>query len=253
MRVAIFSDIHGNLTALRAVLSRIRAEAPDLVLCAGDLAFAGPRPAECVAAVRDICHAVVYGNTEDWTLGRQRPPDALSGRGEWTREQLSPEDLSWLGSLPFSHSVAAPGNADREAALLLVHANPREVNTQLFASPQRQRELFGEVRQDDEAAADLLAGTQAGTIAFGHQHIPSVRRVQGWQLVNVSSVHMPADGDPRAKFAVLTWEKGAWTADHRYVEWDVEPEARAYEQSGIPGGEAAARKLRETGMIPQVL
>ncbi len=251
MRIAVFSDVHGNLTALEAVLADIRMQAPDMLLCAGDLAFAGPRVNECVSAVRESCHAVVYGNTEDWTLGRQAAPDALKERAEWTLAELSAEHRGWLSSLPFSHHIPAPDSAESADALLLVHANPREVNTQLFAGVERQQELFGQVRQADTEVLPILTDTAEGTILFGHQHIPALRTVGRWHLVNVSSVHMPADGDPRAKWALLDWRGGRWHAEHHYVPWNAAAEAAAYELSSMPGAQSAAEQLRSTGMIPQ--
>jgi diadenosine tetraphosphatase ApaH/serine/threonine PP2A family protein phosphatase len=90
-------------------------------------------------------------------------------------------------------------------------------------------------------------------LAFGHLHVPFIRQWEGYDLVNVSSVSMPGDGDPRAKYAVFDWDGKAWTVEHRHVEYDVEEEIAAFRESQPPGWETSVASLEEKGMIPQVV
>jgi predicted phosphodiesterase len=65
MRVAIFSDVHGNLTALEAVLADIKQQAPDLIFFAGDLCLSGARPSACLQRLRQENISPIYGNTDE--------------------------------------------------------------------------------------------------------------------------------------------------------------------------------------------
>ena len=113
MRIALLSDIHGNLVALDAVLADADVDAHWFL---GDLVAHGPRPAECVRRVRELPGLVaVRGNTDRYTL--TAPPDPVMVPSfDWTRAALSADDFAWLGSLPLE---ARPRDG-----VLLVHASP---------------------------------------------------------------------------------------------------------------------------------
>jgi 3',5'-cyclic AMP phosphodiesterase CpdA len=134
MRIAIFSDVHGNLTALETVLADIRQQAPDWTIFAGDLCVMGARPAACVALVREHAHLAVYGNTDEWLHTPPPIPDKLPEemrKGHemfhelllWTREKLDADALSWLKNLPFSVRVSPTAVSTDD--LLVSHANPQ--------------------------------------------------------------------------------------------------------------------------------
>ena len=108
MRVAVFSDVHGNLTALEAVLDDIAGQGVDTAVFAGDLCLVGPRPAECVARLQAWKGLALYGNTDDWLLGRQTPPERLQALAAWTAGQLSGPQRAWLKACR-SRSVSAHG------------------------------------------------------------------------------------------------------------------------------------------------
>jgi len=111
--------------------------------------------------------------------------------------------------------------------------------------------LFGEVRhkQTDEDLASLLEGTEAAALAFGHLHVPNVRQWRGLTLANISSVSLPGDGDPRAKYGLLEWEKGqGWRVNHRYVAYDVSQEVEALGRIKPPKWERYARWLEQAGV-----
>ena len=113
MRLAVVSDVHGNLAALEAVVADLRAMSPDLVVQAGDLAALGPRPAEVVDRIRELGWPGVVGNTDEmlWDGSieaeqRSRAPklrswlDVLFGvLAPWASERLGEDRLAWLGSL----------------------------------------------------------------------------------------------------------------------------------------------------------
>jgi predicted phosphodiesterase len=225
VKIVIFSDIHGNVVALEAVLKEIgRDAAPDAIFVAGDLVLLGPRPAEALALLRSLGGArFVKGNTDQYLV------DDSDDEGEvaFARGRLSADDMAFVRDLPFEQRLeVAPG---RE--LLVVHANPRD--------------LEGPIKPDS-ADADIrpwFDGVSAEVVAFGHYHIPFVRQLDGRTLVDVASVGMPRDGNQRAVYAVLTFENDTWQVEHRRVEFDIAAVARDYKDVGFPDAERAAKFL----------
>jgi predicted phosphodiesterase len=256
VRIAIFSDVHGNLTALDAVLAHIEQQSPDLIAFAGDLCLFGPRPAACLDQVRQRPIVTIYGNTDEWVLEPPQPPEGPADRvlrhrqhlheiGSWTQAQLNQADRDWLGAFPFEHRVS-PTDSPKDD-LLIVHANPRDVNQVIFPSEARQKEIFGDVqqKQSDEDLADLLTDVPARVIAFGHLHVPNVRQWHEVTLANISSVSLPGDLDTRAKYGLLTWDKReGWSVAHQYVTYDIDQEVAALEEYQLPNWQTYARRLR---------
>jgi predicted phosphodiesterase len=225
MRIVIFSDVHGNVVALEAVLAAIRREAaPDALFVAGDLALIGPRPAEAMALLRSLDGArFVLGNTDEYLLNRSNVVSEV----DFAREHLSADDIAFIRDLPFSQKLeVAPGHE-----LLVVHANPRD--------------LEGPIKPNsaDALIRPWFEGVSAEIIAFGHYHVPFVRQLDQWTLVDVASVGFPRDGDQRAVYAILTWEHGTWQIEHRRVSFDIEAVARDYATVGFPDAAEAARQL----------
>lgn len=248
MRVALFSDVHGNLSALESVLASIATQSPDLVVFAGDLCLVGPRPSACLQLVRSQAIPAVYGNTDAWTIGRLAPPDRLEAIVDWTAGQLTTAEQSWLARLPFSLTINP--TAEPVTALQVVHANPQDVN-QIIFPPEADQPRYTTRRQSDADVEAMLQGLAAGVLAFGHLHIPSIRRVGGHTLLNVSSVSMAGDGDPRAKYALATWDGRRWTAEHVRVDYDVAAEINAYRTAQPPGWEDAVAALTADKTIAQ--
>ena len=249
MRIAVFSDVHGNLTALEAVLADVAARDVDEVIFAGDLCLVGPRPSRCLRRVREAGITSIYGNTDDWVLGRQEPPKRLSALARWTLAQLDEAERSWLDGLPFSHRVSPAGEAGED--LLIVHANPQDVNQIIFPPEAEQLAYYGRIRQGDEELDPLLEGTETAVLAFGHLHIPSIRKWGDILLVNISSVNMPGDGDPRAKYGIFNWDGQKWLFERRRVAYDISPELEAYRQMQPPGWENIVATMETAGYFPQ--
>jgi len=224
MRIVLFSDIHGNALALEAVLADIRrSAAPDALFVAGDLVLLGPRPAEALALLRSIDGArFVKGNTDQYLIDYGDDEEAVS----FARARLCEEEIAFIRDLPFEQRLEfAPG---RE--LLVVHANPRDLEGQIKPN------------SSDELVRPMLLGVTAEVVAFGHYHVPFVRQLDQWTLVDVASVGMPRDGDQRAVYAVLTWEHGAWKVEHRRVPFEIQAVARDYTAVGYPDAAQAARR-----------
>lgn len=233
MRVAVLSDIHGNVLALEAVLADLAAQGgADALVVAGDLCLDGPRPREVLERLQALGCPVIQGNT-DRDLAQPTPADADEGHAAllaWTRERIGPSGLEYLAGLPFSHRVPDPTG---ETALLVVHANPRDLDTHLRpAAPE-------------ETILPLLAGLPADitALAFGHLHIPYTRRVGSILLIDISSVGLPKDGDRRAGYGLLTWANGGWQVEQRRVEYPVEEVVGQLRAADPPGAPHLIRQL----------
>jgi predicted phosphodiesterase len=266
MKVAIFSDVHGNLSALRAVLESIQQQPGlDEIVFAGDLCVFGPRPQACVQLILEQNIRTIAGNTDDWIF---RPPilsDDLRGEQrkqrkhirslcQWTQSQLTKDGLNWIDELCHSFQVHFSPTGNKNDELLVVHANPVDLNQLIFPPKSDQKVLYGRIRQSDAELAPLLNEVGAGAIAFGHLHIPNIRHWKNLILFNVSSVSLPGDGDGRAKYAVISWTEGlGWSAKHIHVPYDINPEIEAYRQQRPPGWKKQVDALVSYGFVPQIV
>ena len=227
MRVAIFSDVHGNAAALEAVLADIGARGPfDRILNGGDFAFGGPRPREAVERLIETGYPAVIGNTDEMVAAS--PEGAVGAVAAWARTRLTPEQVDWLRALPRLRRIEPPGGPP----LVLVHATPWSTTDMIDpASP---------------AATVTRAFEQAETrtLVYGHIHRAYIREVAGGLIVNAGSVGFPFDRDPRPAWAVLTLERGAWRAEIVRTEYDLEGAAQDLLTSDHPDAETFARRVR---------
>lgn len=230
MRLAVLSDIHGNLVGLDACIADLAAQGgADAIVAAGDLCLDGPKPRKVLQRLEQLGAQCVRGNTDRYLAEPDgetfEPPE--DAQLVWTRKDLGEKWLAWLRGLPFALRV---GDEDNE--LLIVHANPRSDDEHLWPDA------------DDATLERMLDGERAGTIAFGHLHLPYVRMWRGKLLVNVASAGLPKDGDPRACYAILTERRGGWQVKHRRVPFDVKKVATQLADCGIPGSADLIATLR---------
>ncbi|MGD9570489.1 MAG: metallophosphoesterase [Thermoleophilia bacterium] len=228
MRVAVITDIHGNLPALEAALRRIDAIGVDTVYCGGDLVGYGPHPNEVCRLIEARAIPTIYGNY-DYAIGRDlddcgcayvTPHDRELGQRsvEWTLAHTDAASKAFMRDLPFDLRFDMDATRVR-----LVHGSPRKVNEYLF---------------EDKPASlyeRLAAAADCDVLVFGHTHKPWVREYGGVLFVNCGSVGKPKDGDPRAAFAVLdTGAGGDVGVTIERVEYDAGGVAREVAASGLP-------------------
>ena len=230
MRVAVVSDIHGNLHALDAVLAAVAADSPDTVWCLGDVVGYGPRPNECCSAVAGRADLCLVGNHDLGSLGRVELDDFsddAAAAARWTGSVLEPESRRFLESLDPS------GAADRVA---LYHASPRD--------PVWEYVLTWEV------ARDAIRDAPTEITIVGHSHVPlaivdgrgsiggqvasgtEIDLAAGRWLLNPGSVGQPRDGDPDAAWLLLDLE--ARRASFRRVPYDVARTQAEIREAGLP-------------------
>jgi predicted phosphodiesterase len=220
MRVALFSDVHGNVRALNACLDDLRAQGwADEIVGVGDYCMDGPRPREVLERLAEIGARCVRGNTDRYISDPASDPDEDDESAAWQRAVLGTRWTDWLASLPFSLRL---GNGAPQDALLVVHANPKSDDEHLWPDAP------------DELLERVTDGVPERTIAFGHLHLPYVRFWRDRLFVNVASAGLPKDGDARAGYAILTQRPGGWEVKHRRVAFDVEKVVEDIEKSGMP-------------------
>jgi predicted phosphodiesterase len=238
MRVAVISDIHGNLHALEAVVAALGRESLDALWCLGDVVGYGPRPNRCCAVVEAETSLGLVGNHDLGVLGAvdlgDFSPDAAAS-ALWTRNVLTGEARAYLGGLE------PQGKANGAA---LFHASPSD--------PVWDYILSG------DAALEAFEGTPEALVLVGHTHVamavlladrilsgghaPSgteVRLADGRWLLNPGSVGQPRDGDPRAAYLLIDFEVGR--ASFRRVEYAVERTQAEMRERGLP--DALAERL----------
>ena len=238
--VAIISDIHGNVSALEAVLADLGGQPHDALVVAGDLAVLGPRPREAMDQVQRLKAPTLLGNTDAYLLA-ERPPPRFQEVVAWTKRQLDAEDLAFLASLPREHRITPPGGRSPDDDLLLVHATPTDIEAVLSLEP----DPFGAFPPTPEAeAAALIGDATANLIVFGHIHRFSQGAVRGQRLASVGAVGFPHDGDTRAAYGLATWNGATWTLTARRVAYDHEAVATELIARDIPLATVAAERLR---------
>jgi predicted phosphodiesterase len=230
MNVAVLSDIHGFSLALDAVLDDIDQREVDEMVVAGDLVEGGPGPADVIDALRRRGARCVYGNTDRDVLAG---PDGDRSLAAWVRDQIGAAGMDFLRTLPFSIRIPHPdGNGDPSTDLLVVHANPVDVDRHL--SPNAS----------DREILEIIGEEPAGTIAFGHLHVAYVRTVGGKTLVDVSATGNPRDGDLRPRYVMFSAAPGgAWSHAYHYVDYPLEETRNQMEASGMPRWKKAYDRL----------
>ena len=239
MRIAIVSDIHGNLTALEAVAADIARRGVDQVVHGGDVALIGARPAEVIDRVVELGWPGIVGNTdellwrpEEFAVQLRSAPKLepllrmlFEQYAPATTERIGEERLELLRKLPRQLTIEQLG---------LVHAAPGD----LWRAPMPDAD-------DDQLQATYgVVGPQI--VIYGHIHRPFVREIGSLTVANAGSVGLPFDGDSRASYLLVE--------DHRAevirVDYAIEAEVAVLRASGYPDADRIAEMLRSGRFVP---
>lgn len=232
-RIAIVSDIHGNMTAWEAVLNDIRSRGLKRIFCLGDLVGKGPDPVQVVDRVKETCEQVVRGNWDE-LVAVNRDNENFT----WQADKLGQERLDYLANLPFSHQFELSGRTIR-----LVHASPRSV----YHRVQPWDDIDKRIAMFDAPANEPELG-QADIIGYGDVHNAYLQHLNGKVLFNVGSVGNPLD-IPQASYCILEGESNrdinqAINIQFVRVPYDIEQEVRVAQQAGVPALELYIREIR---------
>jgi predicted phosphodiesterase len=196
--LGLLYDVHGNLPALDAVLADARAAGVERFLLGGDYALFGAFPFETVRRLRELDAEWIRGNAERWTATPEEAPD----------DEVVQSGIAACGEA-LGRQVVGELAGLRETTTL-------EATLYCHASPSSDVESF--MPEPGERDGELVAGTSAQRLVFGHTHLPFMRTGPGGvELVNPGSVGMPFDGDVRAAYAIVS-DGGA--VEHRRVGYD---------------------------------
>lgn len=239
MRIAIISDVHGNLTALDAVLADLRQQRPDVVFHGGDLPYGGSNPAEVLDCIIHEGWKGVLGNTDEmlWDVSARPALEAPAPKlkslfrilfgvcGPATTQMIGPSRLAWLRALPPEL---------RHENLVLMHASPGN----LWRAPMDMA--------DDAELDGTYKQLNAEVIVYCHIHRPFIRKIGAMTVCNMGSVGSPYDGDPRASYLLIDDGQPAI----RRVEYDVKKEVGRLLASDYPHKEWIAEMRRKASYVP---
>jgi putative phosphoesterase len=223
--LALLYDVHGNLLALEAVLEDAQAAGADRYLLGGDYAVAGGWPYETLERLKELEADWIRGNADRWLVDSSDAPEPMVSVVERARAALGEELVAELTALP---PTATRGN------VLYCHGSPGS-------------DMMSFLPEPSDSDAELLLGTDAERVVFGHTHLQFARSGPGGiELVNPGSVGLPWDGDHRAAYA-LVHDDGR--VELRRVEYDWREAAAAVRDRA---GELPARRLEEARFDVQV-
>jgi putative phosphoesterase len=224
VRLAIISDIHGNLEALHATLQLIEEREIEDIVCLGDIVGYGADPEECLALVKRRCQWIVRGN-HDHAMVHPEEIDSFTPNARiaamWTMSVLSNESKELLGNLPMTL---------RLEEILLVHASPLQ--------PEEWNYILSPVE-----ALSAFPHFKERICFYGHTHVPGVFSESSQSsasavsksdrlLVNVGSVGQPRDGNPQLSFGVF--DTAVWSYENVRAPYDAKAAAEKILKAGMP-------------------
>ena len=207
MRYALLADIHANLEAFNAVLADIQHRGGvDEYWCLGDIVDYGPDPAGCIQLLKRLPHICVAGNHDLAAIGkanvkRFNPDAAVASR--WTAQQLSPDDIEYLESLP---------KIIERDDFTLVHGSPREPVWEYIISSSSAEENFNHFKTKFCLVGHshkplIFRQNKDGGCSFVTLSV-SIGQIMGGSrmILNPGAIGQPRDGDPRASYAIYDSE-----------------------------------------------
>ncbi|MGW8484312.1 metallophosphoesterase family protein [Microbacterium sp. NPDC055903] len=232
-RIALISDVHGNLTALEAVLADIDHRGITRIFNLGDTAGKGPRGEAAVRRCREVCEVNVRGNWDDFLPSI---PDDGPGQMVWWRDELSAESRAWLGSLPLSHDLELSGRRIR-----LFHASAESPHVRVHF--HHTEEQFAGMFVNTSMTGD---GPAPDVVGYADIHDAYIESVDGRTLFNIGSTGNPLD-EPTPSYVIL--EGGASAAEPFGIQfvrvpYDVEAEIAVAEELRMPERDVWAVELR---------
>lgn len=216
MKIAVISDIHGNLDALEAVMDDIQQNNCDKVFVLGDYAMAGPQPAQVIdwffKKQFENNFKMIQGNTDlmiaDYseelynTVKEKAPIMAEALKDDITL--INPIQKDFLKNLPIQLEVEEEG-----VKILLVHGSPRKNNEDIMPDLPLHK------------VEEMLENVNANVILCGHTHIPCGFQTESKKtVVNVGSIGRPFTEEPKSCYLIMTINNGKCLFEHRFVDYN---------------------------------
>jgi putative phosphoesterase len=223
MKLAILSDIHSNIHALRTVEANLkRGRGVDAIVCAGDIVGYGAFPNECCRAMSAISKWTVLGNHDLAALNQDvsfMNPHAAKAV-LWTSSRLDHDSRRWLCTLKTDARFKVAG-----LGVAMYHGSVGSCAEYVF---------------EEDATESLLTRARCSLLILGHTHAPYAKTFPSGLIVNPGSVGQPRDGDPRTSYAMF--DTDSHECEILRLDYDIDGAARAVESAGLP--EFLADRLR---------
>lgn len=238
MKVAVISDIHGNMQALKTVLADIEKEKCEKIFCLGDLAMAGPEPVKAIEKIKALYDEgkleLIQGNTDEMIgnyeiFGEQvKSQFPIMGNALENDVRIIPENLKeFLKNLPKQKELEIEG-----IRLLLVHGSPRKNDENILPD------------LPVEKIEEIISSTDADLIFCGHTHMPcGYQTTKGQTVVNDGSVGRPFTENPQACYVVAEFIKGAFEIKHKLLNYDKVKAAEILGKRRFEGADKLAKIL----------
>ena len=234
VQIAVISDIHGNIWALREVLADINARGIERIVNLGDSLYGPLAPVETAELLIIKGILSVCGN-EDRNLIEETDRADISETLRYVRDVLGAEHFHWLKSLPFSTTAYNE--------FFLCHGTPMRDDEYLFWNILRN----GKARKSERELLDMLQSIDEPIVLCGHDHTPNTVRLSETNIiVNPGSVglqaytddtpypHFMETGDPRARYSIISRNKSGWIVENIAIDYDWESAARTAEKNNRP-------------------
>lgn len=242
MKIAVISDIHGNLDALESVLEDIKQKGCSKIFCLGDIAMAGPEPEKTISRIKELMKSkdfyIIQGNTDKMlsvfsfdTYNAVLKTNAVMGAAYLADSRLlNEEEKRFLASLPEQKEIEICG-----IKILLVHGSPRANNENIYPDMKL------------EEIEEMIKGTDADVIFCGHTHTPCGYQTNTNQtVVNAGSIGRPFAKTPESCYAVIdiNEENSSFAVKHEFKAYDVNSAAEKIEKRNFEGAAKLAKMLR---------
>jgi putative phosphoesterase len=233
MRIAFISDIHGNFTALQAVLADINSQVTDQIICLGDTVTIGPQPIEVLNTLRELKCTYIKGNHDAAVLDPERAlqydiTDHLIPDLHWCKDKLSPDDLKFIDSFKPMHKISLPNGIN----ILAFHGSPLSFTDIIqITTPPEILDIY-------------FKGQKADIFIGGHSHIQMVRRYDDKLILNSGSIGNafksvyspgnPVDLLPWAEYMIISQSGKSLSIDSRRVFFDTDELLKKVKESHLP-------------------
>lgn len=238
MKIAFISDIHGNATALEAVLTDLREKEVDEVFVLGDICFRGPEPKRSLDIIQALNTDVIKGNADEWIVrginDGEVPKEALSMMNkerDWAASKLDKDQLDYLKGLPTELNLTFG-----DIKIHAFHAAPNSLFdiVQPFAS--------------DETLEEKLFEKEVDIYIYAHIHKPYIRFLNGKCVVNTGSVGLPFDGIARSSYVLIDLMADHVEASIVRVAYDVDKVVLQFTQSDYPNKDFMIDVLKKSSI-----
>lgn len=180
-KIAIISDIHGNLESLKAVLNDIKERNIDKIICLGDIIAKGSNQHECIELIKNSCDIVLKGNCDEYftsNIDLSNKAKQEVDRINWNKSKLTQENVEYLSNLPYCFEFYMSGRLVR-----LFHATPEKIN-----------DFVGNIDNIDRLyklflpSKNTISNQMADIVIYGHIHTPFIQRIYNRTIINTGSV-----------------------------------------------------------------